>query len=191
LPQLGVHARAAVRPVRLLVDAPDPLHELHVAPRPRRGLTLQPRIVPAGGDLQHTAQRGHRILCLVRSHEPKESADVRSVSRANQAAAFARISRSVRRRRFSRLSRSSSSFSRLLSPSVRLPSSSSACFTQFRIACAEGSNSRDSSSAVRPARTNSTICRRNSGGYTRRFFAIVDSFPSQGEYVSTKPGQLQ
>jgi len=33
----------------------------------------------------------------------------------------------------------------------------------FHIDRAVGSNSRDSSSGVRPERTNSTICRRNSG----------------------------
>jgi hypothetical protein len=35
--------------------------------------------------------------------------------------------------------------------------------TQFRIACAEGSNSRDNSSGVRPAPTSSIIGSRNSG----------------------------
>jgi hypothetical protein len=33
-----------------------------------------------------------------------------------------------------------------------------------RIACADGSNPRASSSGSRPARTSLTICRRNSGG---------------------------
>jgi hypothetical protein len=39
-----------------------------------------------------------------------------------------------------------------------------ACFTQVEIDCAVGSNSRANSSGVRPDRTRSTICRRNSGG---------------------------
>jgi hypothetical protein len=57
-------------------------------------------------------------------------------------------------------------------------------------ACAVGSNSRDSSSGLRPDRTNSTICRRNSGGYALLLFDIVDSsFPK--DEVSTKRGQLQ
>jgi hypothetical protein len=44
------------------------------------------------------------------------------------------------------------------------------------------------SSGVRPARTSSTICCRNSSGQERARFAIVDSFLSQGELVSTEPG---
>ena len=56
----------------------------------------------------------------------------------------------------------------LLAPTVvglssRRPSSRSACATQLRIACAEGSNSFASCSGVRPARISSIICRRNSG----------------------------
>jgi AAA domain len=38
------------------------------------------------------------------------------------------------------------------------------CFTQVAIDCVVGSNSHASSSGVRPDRTRSTICRRNSGG---------------------------
>ncbi|TDD24764.1 CPBP family intramembrane glutamic endopeptidase [Nonomuraea diastatica] len=57
----------------------------------------------------------------------------------------------------------SSPFSALVSPSWR-PSSRSAWRTQVRIDCAEGWNSLASSSGVRPARTSSTVCRRNSGG---------------------------
>jgi hypothetical protein len=60
----------------------------------------------------------------------------------------------------------------------------------LRIACAVGSNSRDSSSGLRPDRTNSTICRRNSGGYALLRFDIVDSsFPK--DEVPTERGQLQ
>ena len=47
-------------------------------------------------------------------------------------------------------------------PSARRPSSRSACTTQLRIACADGSNSRAKSSGVRPARTSSIIWRRYS-----------------------------
>ena len=58
---------------------------------------------------------------------------------------------------------------------------------QFRIVCSEGSNSRARTFGLRPARTNSNICCRNSGGYCVR---IVDSFLPKGS-VSTKRGQLQ
>ena len=70
---------------------------------------------------------------------------------------------SSRTRRISRRRRRSSSCSAVLSPSARRPSSRSACTTQLRIACADGSNSRAKSSGVRPARTSSIIWRRYSG----------------------------
>src|SRR5438132_1626825 len=75
--------------------------------------------------------------------------------------------------------------------SVRSPASSAACFTQFRIACAEGSNWRASSSGVRPLRTSSTIRWRNSGEYGGLLFGIVDLPFRPNDGVSTKPGQLQ
>ena len=60
----------------------------------------------------------------------------------------------------------------------RLPASRSACATQFRIASADGSNSRASSPDVRPDRTSSTICCRNAAGYGGLDFGIVDSSSS-------------
>ncbi len=80
-----------------------------------------PRVVPAGGDLQHPAHARNRILGLMRSYELVDPDGIESVSRANQAAAFDRISRSMRSCRTSRRSRASSSWSLLRSPSVRLP----------------------------------------------------------------------
>src|SRR5579862_5387638 len=100
------------------------------------------------------------------------------------------MSRSTFSCRTSRRSRASSSRSALVSPSLRLPPSRSACATQLLIDWAVGSNSRDSSSGVRPARTSSTICWRNSGGYGFLVLGIVDSFLHKIQ-VSTKPGQLQ
>src|SRR5690606_38527299 len=94
--QLGVHARPPVGPARELVNRTDPRPELGIPLRTGRDRTLQPLVVPAGGDLQHTAHGGDRILSLVSSHELEDFDAVTSVSRANQAAAFARISRSRR-----------------------------------------------------------------------------------------------
>jgi hypothetical protein len=74
---------------------------------------------------------------------------------------------------------------------VRWPASSAACFTQFRIAWAEGSNCRPSSSGVRPFRTSSTSRARNSGEYGRWLFGIVVAPFCPNDGVSTKPGQLQ
>ena len=61
---------------------------------------------------------------------------------------------------------------------------------QLRIAWAVGSNSRASSSGVRPVRANSTIWRRKAGGYGGLDFGIVDTSSPKGQ-VSTKSGQLQ
>src|ERR1700758_2179038 len=51
-----------------------------------------------------------------------------------------------------------------------------------------GSNSRARSSGLRPARTRSTICRRNSGEYGGRVLGI-GSTSGERLRVSTKPGQ--
>ncbi len=49
---------------------------------------------------------------------------------------------------------------------------------------------RDSSAGVRPARTSSTICWRNSAGYGGWVLGILDSFLPKNE-VSAEAGQLQ
>ena len=100
------------------------------------------------------------------------------------------MSRSSRSRRISRRRRRISSRSAVLGPSPRRPSSRSPCTTQLRIACAVGSNSRDNSSGLRPARTNSTIWRRNSGAYGGLDLGMVDTSSPKGQ-VSTNSDQLQ
>ena len=60
----------------------------------RRALTGAPRVVPARGDSEHSGHRGDSKLGLIRSHEPVDLPG--TVPRANQAAAFAKISRSSR-----------------------------------------------------------------------------------------------
>ncbi len=115
--ELGMHARAPVRPARALVNGVNACLELGITLRTPARRTLPPRVVPAGGDLQHAAHRGDRVPGLVRSHEPEDFGGIASVSRANQAAAFARIARSSRSVRFSRRSLASSSFSAVVRPS--------------------------------------------------------------------------
>ena len=106
-PQLRVHPPRPVDLPRLGVDRRDP-----PARRPP-----PPRVVAAGGDAQHAAHTRDRIPGLVRSHKFERSYAIESVSRANQAAAFDRISRSIRSRRVSLRRRTSSSLSGLLRPS--------------------------------------------------------------------------
>ena len=62
-------------------------------------------------------------------------------------------------------------------PSARRPSSRAACTTQFRIALAEGSNLRASSSGLWPLRTSSTSRWRNSAEYGRRVLGIGTPLP--------------
>jgi hypothetical protein len=92
------------------------------------------------------------------SEEPLELLGIVLVSRANQAAAFERMSRSCFKRRTSRRKRASSARSALVRPSVRLPASRAACWIQFRIVWADGSNSRDNASGVRPASASAISC---------------------------------
>src|SRR5207247_2154224 len=64
-------------------------------------------------------------------------------------------------------------------PSGPCPASRTACTTQFRMALAEGSNLRASSSGDCPPRTSSTSRRRNSAEYGPRVLGMVTSFPPQ------------
>src|SRR5207244_12372986 len=138
----------------------------------------------------HGALRGDRMHGLVAPHELESFGGIEPVSRANQAAAFFKISRSSRRTLFSRRSRRSSSRSSVVRPSWRWPSSRSAWATQLRIDCAVGSNFSASSSGFRPARTISTSRRLNSGGYGTWDLGIVNSSSLERDLVSTKPGAL-
>ena len=124
--QLRVHSRHPVRAMRIAVDAANHRAQLLVATGPTRPSTTSPRGVPAGGDAQHPAHRGHPMTGLVCAHEPEDLPGTEPVSRANQAVAFAKMSRSSRTRRSSRRSRRSSSRSELVSPSSRRPWSRSA-----------------------------------------------------------------
>ncbi len=190
LNELCMHTRCTVGTARTLVNGPDALSELSIRFGPGRRLPVEPPIEPAGGDTQDTAHGGNRKHGLIRLHDFEDLGGIESVSRANQAAAFAKISRSRRMRRFSRRSRRSSSRSALVSPSRRRPSSLSAWATQFLMVCADGSNSLASSEGVRPARTSSTIRCRNSGGYGNLVLGMMNTSYARDK-VSTKTGQLQ
>src|SRR6516162_4253582 len=190
--KLSVNAGCSIRPVRSRMDRNDAIPQHGILDRTPRRRSSRPRMIAAGGDAQNAAHRGHRMNGPVLAHESVSFGGTVFVSRANQAAAPERMSRSTLSCRFSRRKRWSSWRSAEVNPSARRPSSRSTCATQLRIVCAVGSNSRANSSGVRPARTRSTICRRNSGGYGARFLpllGIADSFDTNPG-VSTKPGQL-
>jgi hypothetical protein len=89
----------------------------------RRGRPLNPRVIAAGGDAQDAAYHGDGVTGPVLAHELEPVGGITSVSRANQAAAFERISRSNLSWRFSRRRRLSSSRSAVVRPSSRRPAS--------------------------------------------------------------------
>ena len=159
-PQLGMHTRGAIGLARARVNGPHPLQQRGVGNRVRRRRALPPGVEPGFGHAEHACHGRDREAGLVRAHEFEDPDGIAPVSRANQAAARERISRSSRSCLFSRRSRANSSRSAAASPSPfssRRPSLRSACATHWQIDCAVGSNSRASSVGSRPARTNSTI----------------------------------
>ena len=89
--QFGMNPRHPVGAPRLLVDGADRTAQHLVALRTMRAPTAPPRVVPAGGDTQHPAHRGHRMFGLVRPHEPEDLPGTVPVSRANQTAACFKI----------------------------------------------------------------------------------------------------
>ena len=118
---------------------------------------------------------GKRKAALVRAHEPEEPDGTAPVSRANQAAALERMCVPPGDCLFSRRNRANSSRADAAqSPNrfSRRHSCLSAAATHAPIDCAVGSNPRQRSSADRPARTRSTIRRRNSGEYGGRVWAL-------------------
>ncbi len=156
-----------------------------------RGGALPPRVVAAGGDAQHAAQRGDRMRGLMDSHEVDSFGGIEPVCRANQAAPFFRISRSSRSVLFSRRNRRSSSRSSVVRPSERRPLSRAAGVPQIRIDYAVGSNFSANSSGLRPARAISTIRCLNSAGYALWDLDIVNSSSPERDQVSTEPRAVQ
>src|SRR5262245_30819177 len=162
------------------MEVADLREQLLIGDRTPTRTAFDPRVVATGGDVQDAAQGGNGMRGLMRLHEFEDPGGIEPVSRANQAAAFFKISRSSRSVAFSRRRRCNSPFSSVVSPSRRWPLSRSACRTQLRIDCPVTSNSLASACGDRPARTNSTRRWRYSGGYGRRDFGIVHSYdPSQ------------
>lgn len=80
---------------------------------------FQPGIVTTPGDFQYSAFALNGVAGLIRLYEPEDFGGTLSVSWANQAAAFFKISRSCRSLLFSRRNRASSCFSSVVSPSWR------------------------------------------------------------------------
>ena len=176
--QLGTQIWHAVGRIRLGMNGANSLdpHGVHRSPGRR---SLEPSVVAAGRDAKHAAHPIHSSFGLVRVHEFVDPMDVLSPLPANQAVAFARMSRSCLTLRFSRRSRTSSSRSVLVIESLLragLPLSAAACATQVEMLWTLQPNSRASCVGERPACTSLTICRRNSAGYQGFGKGMSDSF---------------
>ena len=131
--EFGLDSGTPVRVARTSVDGFDAIAQRNVALFARGRRTKEPRIVPAGGDPKRTAHRGNTVLGLIALHESEGLFGSVSVSRANQAAAFDKISRSIVSCFTFLRNMKSSVRSSLVRPSVRLPASRSACLIQLRI----------------------------------------------------------
>ena len=84
--EFSVDHRRAVGTARTAVDRLDLAREPQVLTGPGAHRPLQPRVVPAPRDLQHSAHDPDRMGGLIRLHEPEERFEV-APSVANQAAA--------------------------------------------------------------------------------------------------------
>ena len=96
----------------------DSISKLDISLRSARRRTLAPRMVAAGRDHQNAAHGRDGEIGLVRLHESERLRGIASVSRANQAAAFFKISRSMRSCLFSRRNLASSHVLRDRQPTV-------------------------------------------------------------------------
>ncbi len=146
-----------------------------------RGTSVPLRLPPTGGDSQHPAHRGNTVSGPIHSDKFEDLLGIESISRANQAAAFDKITRSS-------CKRFNSSCSALETPSWRVPLSRAACATQFMMVWAEGSSSRERSNGDWPLCTRSIICCRNSAGYGDPVHGISISCFSSKDEMSAETG---
>ena len=92
--ELGVDARRAIGSMRSSVDRADTTRQIGVGARPSRGGSAPPGVIVRGRNLQDAGHCINGIDGLVRTYEPVNPFGLALLSRANQAAAFARMSRS-------------------------------------------------------------------------------------------------
>ena len=89
-PKLGMVPRCTIAPTSTHGSP----RSARPAPHPADSWPPQALIVPTRGDTKQTVHRGHRITDPVHPHELEDFGGIESVSRATQAAAFARVSHS-------------------------------------------------------------------------------------------------
>ena len=191
--QLGMDPRHPIGASGSLVDGPDRAVQLLVALATIGTPTASPRVVPAGGDAQHSAHRGHPMMGLIRLHELEDLSGIVPVSRANQAAAFFNILAL-----FAKLAVLAAKPPHLLELQTRqtvLTTARVAVRLTYPIADRRSRALELASQLTgRAARANQsdahTIWRRYSGAYGGCFFDMWTP-PLHNLQVSTKAGQLQ
>ena len=92
--QLCVNTRRAIGSMRSGVDRADMTRQIGVSGRPCRSWSAPPGAIARGRNLHDAGHCANGIHGLVRAHEPANPFGLALLSRANQAAAFARMSRS-------------------------------------------------------------------------------------------------
>src|SRR3989449_7298058 len=189
--QLSVNPRAAVALPALGMDRRDLEAQPVVRPRPGRRRARLPGVEARARHLERPAQQPDRHGGLLRGDEREPHA----FSFAKKAAAFFRMSRSIRSVRFSRRRCPSSSRSSVVSaPAGPRPASISPCRTQLRSAVSVRSSSRATAATDLPlSRTIRMACALNSFVNARRLrLAMTHSYRTfVRSGVSTKPGQVQ
>ena len=95
-PQLGVDAPGAIGAVRVGVDLLDLLDQPRIRQRPVRRRAPLPVVKAGAVHLKRSAHHGDRVVRLLRRDQREDLAYGSPVSRAKKAAAFLRISRSIR-----------------------------------------------------------------------------------------------
>ena len=95
-PQLGVDPAGAVGALRRRVDLLDPLRQPRVTQRPVGRRATLPVMEAGAVHLERTAHHGDRKVRPLRRDQREDLAYGSPVSRAKKAAAFLRISRSIR-----------------------------------------------------------------------------------------------
>ena len=97
--EFGVNTRRSISTTAALIDIPNAGLEDSIVLLARRQLTVSPDVVPARGDTKQSGHFDDGQANLIRSHELECLLGSESISRANQAMAFASISRSRHTRR--------------------------------------------------------------------------------------------
>src|SRR5262249_31945375 len=171
--EFGVHPRAAVPPLDLLVDGLEFDHQGIPTPLPGAGGALPPGVVAAGRNLQSVAQQPYRPPAAVLVDEAVPHSD----SLAKKAVAFFKMSRSISSRWFSpRRRRSSSSRAgRSPRPGEARPPSAWRARRQLRSRFSRMPRLRAASATERPSSVTSlTASALNSRVYVRRVCPMLD-----------------